>query len=639
MRIADLSQPNFSSLVKIPLFWQGLSVVGFAGFALLLTSRMTSYVSVAQTDLIFWCAVLWLLWQKRDPEPEGGERLATVVGLGLMGWVLQRSVFLFWFESLPLRGLILAGFVGWLILAFGFRGLSRHWSALVAVAFMVAPLEGILFLDRYVPFTKLTAAIASFLLHYIGFTVERQDVILSLPTGSVKVLYFCTGGPLITIMLRLAVLFLLVFPLRWRQRLMTVMVTFGIGSLLGIVRVALLAVVVHDGESFEFWHGGEGSAIFSMAAMFMFGGYCYWLLEQDPSSASEFRLAESDLLESDLLESEAVELEAVELELGGAHFSQSDFAKSNLTDESDLTDFDLVKSNPTESRVLRDESSNPNVGVEPISSQSIPVAPLSDRSLAGRSLASQPLTSEVVPLPVPPSVTSSEMGFGRSLRPFIGVTVGIALANIYGWLNPMVGKREVQAFAFPPTYALPTGQFLESQPLDTRPVPDPEAPPEDETAEILDVIQGGHEYRYGYQGTEVRAKLWYVVGTRGNVASFWVKQLGGENVSIKPFYQPGLGHYGLFEKDGQTYLTACLLPQGGSTVTGKQFLQASTQQAIQPRRLLPALIGQVPFRDQRCLWVLLSTPTDSKMPQQATRRLRTFWQLNAPQWQAQFPPL
>jgi cyanoexosortase A len=126
----------------------------------------------------------------------------------------------------------------------------------------------------------LTAKFASLILWYTGFEVTRNGVYIYLPTGSVEVYPGCSGLELIFQMLSLALLFLLMFPQKVKQKIIVPIIAITLAFIVNGVRVALMAVLVAQGhkEAFDYWHEGEGSLIFSLISVLLFGLFCWFSL-------------------------------------------------------------------------------------------------------------------------------------------------------------------------------------------------------------------------------------------------------------------------------------------------------------------------------------------------------------------------
>jgi len=190
----------------------------------------------------------------------------------------------------------------------GWQGLREYFRPLLA--FLVFSLvDGIthqLFtsLPDNFSFPQLTANVSGFLLHYLGFNVSLENVSIILPNGSVEVIYWCTGGPLVSLLLQLTLVLFIVAPLNWRFCLKLLAGLVGIGFFLGIARVALLAVVVSDQSAFEFWHGDAGNQIFSLIAFtiwiviahFVYEHYENQVQQQQQDSSNEISASQESSL-------------------------------------------------------------------------------------------------------------------------------------------------------------------------------------------------------------------------------------------------------------------------------------------------------------------------------------------------------
>jgi len=219
---------------------------------------------------LFWLTALFLLWKKRDKIAISPQPLASIMGFLILGWVLFRGTFVFWFENSFVQLIPVIGFVALALISSGWKSLRVYFpsfftlftysvlGSLIEIFFKSAP--------GGLNFAKLTAQASSFLLHYFGFNVVNEGVHIYVNQGSVEVLYFCTGGPLISLLFQLTLVLLLVNPISWRLFWKLIIGIIGIGFILGVIRVALLAFVVSDQAAFDYWHGNEGNQIFSLIA-------------------------------------------------------------------------------------------------------------------------------------------------------------------------------------------------------------------------------------------------------------------------------------------------------------------------------------------------------------------------------------
>ena len=59
------------------------------------------------------------------------------------------------------------------------------------------------------------------------------------------------------------------------------MVSITIGFVLGVIRVCIMTLMIPEQVTFDYWHGAEGSQIFSTVAIMIFSGFAYWVLNRD----------------------------------------------------------------------------------------------------------------------------------------------------------------------------------------------------------------------------------------------------------------------------------------------------------------------------------------------------------------------
>jgi len=144
-----------------------------------------------------------------------------------------------------------------------------------------------LLLDTYSSFSIATAKFSTILLWYLGFEVICQGVYIFLPTGGVEVNSFCSGVMPMLTLLQLALLFLLMFPTKLRDKILVLVASVTLAFLVNVIRVALMAVLVafSNQTAFEYWHSGSGSQIFSVISMLAFGWFCQFIIQKNKSKS------------------------------------------------------------------------------------------------------------------------------------------------------------------------------------------------------------------------------------------------------------------------------------------------------------------------------------------------------------------
>ena len=271
---------------KSDKFWLFFSLVSFAVLYLNLIWKTTADIDRLTTESLFWIAILWLLWRRRDKLNLQSNLFSTCFGLALICLVLAKSFSLFWFESIliPLIPIFLS--FGLALIASGFKGLRQYWRELFFTWFLFFP-EGVIgtVIDKFFRITVINAKLASFVLHYVGFNVSSYSnhVVLDIPElGKFTALvdYPCAGIPMIVLMLRISLLLVAFFPLPKKEQILVPLVSLGIGFGLGVIRVCILTLLISEKAKFDYWHGTGGSQIFSTLAIVIFSFFCHSVVKK-----------------------------------------------------------------------------------------------------------------------------------------------------------------------------------------------------------------------------------------------------------------------------------------------------------------------------------------------------------------------
>jgi len=235
------------------------------------------------TAALFWIAFASLLWDRRDDLTLESGLFANIVGVSLL------AIFCLVSSTLPTSVTFLhvspfMAVLGLACLASGFQRLRQYWRELAVFA-MLALNPALQLLLQTIDLSSMTAKFSTLVLWYTGFPIQRQGLFLILPTGRVEVYEACSGLHSILQMLNIAVLFLLMFTLRLLgQKLLCVALAVIVGFVVNSARVALMAILVafSQKDSFEYWHSGNGSLVFSMIAVAVFGIICWFLFLRIP---------------------------------------------------------------------------------------------------------------------------------------------------------------------------------------------------------------------------------------------------------------------------------------------------------------------------------------------------------------------
>ncbi|MBW4662272.1 MAG: cyanoexosortase A [Drouetiella hepatica Uher 2000/2452] len=234
-------------------------------------------------SILFYLSAMIVFWEKRHSLVLQSSVLSKVLGAALIGFSLWGGSILLHdpqlTSDLPNPVLRLFPFVSALaisLLTSGLQGLKRYRQELTLLFFLGGPSVIFTLLPDISP---ITARFATFLLWYTGFNVSVQDVYINLPTGGVKVYTGCSGIESMAYLLGIAVIGLILFPVSRSKQILVPIIALLIGFGVNGVRVALMAILgtAQNQELFHYWHEGEGSSIFGVVAMLVFG-LCYWLI-------------------------------------------------------------------------------------------------------------------------------------------------------------------------------------------------------------------------------------------------------------------------------------------------------------------------------------------------------------------------
>jgi cyanoexosortase A len=280
-----------SSLVKLLQnirFWLSATTVGLSGIYLSLIWKLTGNFSFLSISILLLGMLLYLLWENRDVLTLESDIFSTLLGLSLIACALIKSIanpyFGFLFQISPL----LFG-LGIALVASGVKGLRQYGQEFILLVAISIP-ETLLL--QLFDISTYTAKFSAFFLLHLGFDVSLQGVKLMLLTGAIEVNPGCSGFENMIWLLRLAGLFLILFPMSFWKQILVPLMALSVGFLVNGIRVALMAVLVaySNQDAFKYWHEGDGAQVFSLISAFIFCACCYFL-------AREAELNRSDPLE------------------------------------------------------------------------------------------------------------------------------------------------------------------------------------------------------------------------------------------------------------------------------------------------------------------------------------------------------
>lgn len=273
-------------LAKLKLFqyWLLATGVGLITIHLSLVWKSNNS-SLLGTSILFWSAIGFLVWEKRNDLNLESDIFSSFFGFSLIGVLLLKSA-----SMTSLGGFLYLSPVVYAfacaLLASGFKGLKQYGGELLALFILGLPkLLPVSLINIYL--SPVTAKLSAFLLWYTSFDVVRSGVYIYLPSAnqSIEVASGCSGLEQIFHMLGLGILFIIIFPLNWLQKLILPVCAAIVGFIVNAARVSLMVVILKDDNqrAFEYWHHGDGSLLFSTIAVSVFGLFCWFILGQAKS--------------------------------------------------------------------------------------------------------------------------------------------------------------------------------------------------------------------------------------------------------------------------------------------------------------------------------------------------------------------
>jgi cyanoexosortase A len=181
---------------------------------------------------------------------------------------------------------LIAG-VGVILIASGFKSLRTYWKELILLSLLLfyrLVAIGLTAIDL----PLFTAKISALMLWFIGFDVVREGTVIALRQGRVEVYGACSGVESILLMLCIGILFLFLISIsHWHKAICTA-IAVVIGFMINAFRASLLAFFVdtHQPKAFEYWHSSDGSLLFAIVSVFIFGLYCWIAYVRNLNSSS-----------------------------------------------------------------------------------------------------------------------------------------------------------------------------------------------------------------------------------------------------------------------------------------------------------------------------------------------------------------
>lgn len=264
-----------------PSFW-----LATLGIILAVLNLSLAWIHTRNGDLVlimalFWSVVGALLWRRRYQLQFNSDLYSTGAGLLFLLWVLYESRVMTAYDPF-IRIQPFLSLLGLGLLASGSRGLWSYRQELSLLMVLALP-EGLLaqLLEQWIDVSEVAARATTAMLWYFGFDVTREGTTVILPTGSIEVYRGCSGLKATLELLRLSLMFLIIFPTTALGKLVVPTVAMSLAYGINVVRISLMAVLADAGHkgAFQYWHEGDGSNIFPILSMLLFTLFCIVLIQ------------------------------------------------------------------------------------------------------------------------------------------------------------------------------------------------------------------------------------------------------------------------------------------------------------------------------------------------------------------------
>jgi exosortase/archaeosortase family protein len=243
-----MMQLDWRKSVQQPSFWFVALAGGLALLHLTLLDK-SKLENLFSLSFLMWLTVASLLWDKRDRLVLESNLFSTCLGSTLLMFVLLRNLYS---SDTSLRILPLVGGIGIMLIASGTKHLKDYYREIIILSLLVV--------------ARLVA-------------VFLQSINLPLWTAKFSAFaLWAAGVESILLMFCVAILFLFLIPVNHLYRLICIAVAVSIGFIINALRVSLLAFLVNanNTEAFDYWHGSDGSLLFAVISICLFGVYCWF---------------------------------------------------------------------------------------------------------------------------------------------------------------------------------------------------------------------------------------------------------------------------------------------------------------------------------------------------------------------------
>lgn len=293
--------------------WLGILLSCLIGINTTLVWRLSQNNDEIAIQTLSWVVVGLLVWRKRHQIKFASSQSALITGTVCLSWVFLKSATVSRYEDVLFILTPLLSLVGVVLITSGFQGLKLFWGELLLAGTLGVPVPFVSeAIERVIPINTLTAKFANMLLWYGGLPVQQEGIFIAIKGGvGVMVGRGCAGLPPIFLLLRITLMFVLVFPEMWRSLKLLLSVATLVGFVSNSLRVTMLVLLASNQKAFDYWHDGEGSQWFAVLMVFIFLFFCNWLLgwTEKQAGLEPLEASAADYQDYDELAMETMELD------------------------------------------------------------------------------------------------------------------------------------------------------------------------------------------------------------------------------------------------------------------------------------------------------------------------------------------
>lgn len=264
-------------------FWLLATWVSLIAINITLVARLADSVDEPAIQILTWAVAILLVVRDRANLKFETTPSAIAVGVLLIIWVLIKSLLTRRIYDVLFILTPVMATIGIALIASGWGGLRQYWQAILLSATLGVPITFLFAaIEKVVPVNVFTAQFAHSVLWYGGTQkLAQQGVTIFSQYGAVEVARGCAGLPPILMLMRITLMFILVFPVSHFHKWILFPAGMAIAFIVNSVRVALLVIISSQAEAFKYWHAGDGSQIFSVVAVSILLALCNWLTRDD----------------------------------------------------------------------------------------------------------------------------------------------------------------------------------------------------------------------------------------------------------------------------------------------------------------------------------------------------------------------